>query len=167
MVCTTLLSGFLQKSCLHSSAWYMISEANQDIIILLGLKHWKHLDKNSSRHWCLKHTHFSMLILYKSTTIERISSLFSIPVAVKLLGFFVLIWGTLFYTSSSNSYSKKTPLADLPGPPSPSWLYGNTQQIGDHDILTTYERWTTEYDNKIKYRALFGVSVLLVSLLIC
>ena len=52
-----------------------------------------------------------MLIFDKSTTIERISSLFSIPVVVKLFGFFVLIRGTsVLYKHSYGERTSQTPL---------------------------------------------------------
>ena len=108
----------------------------------------------------------SMLTLDKSTSIERISSLFSISVIVKLLGLFVLIRGTsALYKLIKFIWRENisNPLADLPGPPSPNWLYGNIQQIVDNDLSTIFERWTSEYGNTIKFQDLFGVSVLLVS----
>jgi len=110
-----------------------------------------------------------MLTLNKSTSIERISSLFSIPVIVKLLGFFFLIQGTsALYKLIKFIWRENisNPLADLPGPPSPNWLYGNMRQIGNDDSVM-HERWTSEYGNTIKYKVFLGVSVLLVSLHTC
>ena len=112
----------------------------------------------------------SMLTLNQSTSIQRISSLFSISVIVKLFGFFVLIRGTsALYKLIKFIWRENisNPLADLPGPPSPNWLYGNMRQIGNNDDSVMHERWTSEYGNTIKYKVLLGVSVLLVSLHTC
>lgn len=111
-----------------------------------------------------------MLTLDKSTSIERISPLFSIPVIVKLLGFFALIRGaSALYKRIKFIWRQNilNPLADLPGPPSPSWLYGNSQQVGDDGALAMHERWTSEYGDTIKYKIFLGVSVLLASLHSC
>jgi len=111
-----------------------------------------------------------MLTLDKSTSIERISSMFPIPVIVKLLSLFVLIRGTFALYKLIRVIWRQNisnPLADLPGPPSPNWLWGNMRQIGDSDPSVMYERWTSEYGKTIKYQLLFGVSVLLSSLHSC
>jgi len=95
------------------------------------------------------------------------SSLFSIPVIVKLFSFFVLIRGTsALYKLIKFIWQENisNPLADLPGPPSPDWLYGNIQQIKDSDFSTIFERWNSDYGNTIKYKGSLGVGVLLVSL---
>lgn len=50
------------------------------------------------------------------------------------------------------------PLGDFPGPPSPSWLYGNMRQIWDAENSVMHEGWVSEYGNTIRYRVFFGMS---------
>jgi len=110
------------------------------------------------------------IMLTLDTSIKCISSLFSIPVVVRLLSFFVLIRGTsALYKLIKFIWQENisNPLANLPGPPSSNWLYGNIQQIKDNDLSTIFERWTSEYGNTIKYKGFLGVSALLVSLHPC
>lgn len=48
-------------------------------------------------------------------------------------------------------------LKNLPGPPSPSWIYGNLRAIIDEDNSVPQERWVAEYGSTIMYRGFFGV----------
>ncbi|KAJ3570544.1 hypothetical protein NP233_g4329 [Leucocoprinus birnbaumii] len=50
------------------------------------------------------------------------------------------------------------PLADFPGPPSPSWLYGNMRQIWEAENSVMHEGWVQEYGNTIKYKVFVGMS---------
>jgi len=106
-----------------------------------------------------------MLTLDKLISIERIPSLF-LNALFKLLSPLALIIGTFtLYKLISFIWREhiSNPLTDLPGPPSPSWLYGNMRQIWDSDNSVMHERWVDEYGNTIKYKTFLGVSVLLVS----
>jgi len=72
-----------------------------------------------------------MLIFDKSTTIERISSLFSIPVVVKLFGFFVLIRGTsVLYKHSYGERTSQTPLQIFLDPQVPVGFMGIHNRLG-------------------------------------
>ncbi|EIW53608.1 cytochrome P450 [Trametes versicolor FP-101664 SS1] len=51
-----------------------------------------------------------------------------------------------------------SPLRNLPGPPSPSWIYGNIKAIQDEDNSVPQERWAAEYGPVISYKGFFGLS---------
>ncbi len=55
------------------------------------------------------------------------------------------------------------PLKEFPGPPSPSWLYGNVRQIWDAENSVLHEKWVEEYGSTIKYKAFLGVRRLAIS----
>ena len=81
------------------------------------------------------------MLTYRSTSIKCISSLFLIPVIVKLLGFFVLIQGTsVLYKLIKFIWQENisNPLVDLSKPSSLNWLYGNIQQIKDNDLFDNF-----------------------------
>ncbi|KAI0634036.1 cytochrome P450 [Trametes polyzona] len=46
-----------------------------------------------------------------------------------------------------------TALKNLPGPPSPSWFYGNMEEIQAEDNSVPQERWVAQYGNNIKYKS--------------
>ncbi|KAF9453702.1 cytochrome P450 [Macrolepiota fuliginosa MF-IS2] len=50
------------------------------------------------------------------------------------------------------------PLKELPGPPSPSWIYGSMQQIRDAENSVMHEQWIGEYGSTIKYKVFLGMS---------
>ncbi|KAJ3570546.1 hypothetical protein NP233_g4326 [Leucocoprinus birnbaumii] len=50
------------------------------------------------------------------------------------------------------------PLNGIPGPPSPSWFYGNMRQIREGEIASLHEGWVKEYGTTIKFKVFFGVS---------
>jgi len=49
-----------------------------------------------------------------------------------------------------------SPLHDLPGPKSSSWLFGNLKEIFAADNSVLQERWVQEYGHTIKYSVQFG-----------
>ena len=51
-----------------------------------------------------------------------------------------------------------SPLRDLPGPPSPSFAFGNLKEIFDADNSVLHEAWTEKYGHTLMYRAWFNVS---------
>ena len=51
-----------------------------------------------------------------------------------------------------------SPLRDLPGPPSPSFVFGNLKEIFDADNSVLHEAWTEKYGHTLMYRAWFNVS---------
>ncbi|KAI0643934.1 cytochrome P450 [Trametes meyenii] len=50
-----------------------------------------------------------------------------------------------------------TAIKNLPGPPSPGWLFGNMKAIQDEDNAVPQERWVAEYGPNIMYRGYFSI----------
>jgi hypothetical protein len=55
-------------------------------------------------------------------------------------------------------WTRPTPLALLPGPASPSWLWGHLRVIlaAEHSVL--HEQWMREYGPVVAYYGIFNVS---------
>lgn len=49
----------------------------------------------------------------------------------------------------------------LPGPPSPSFLFGNLKQLGEGDICTILEQWIGQYGPTIRFGLFFNVPPLM------
>ncbi|KZT65827.1 cytochrome P450 [Daedalea quercina L-15889] len=49
-----------------------------------------------------------------------------------------------------------SPLRDLPGPPSPSFIFGNLKQIFDAENSVLHEAWTEQYGTTLKYKTWFN-----------
>ncbi|TFY55501.1 hypothetical protein EVJ58_g8212 [Rhodofomes roseus] len=49
-----------------------------------------------------------------------------------------------------------SPLRSLPGPPSPSFIFGNLKEIFDAENSVLHEAWTDKYGNTFKYKAWFN-----------
>ncbi|KAG6820051.1 hypothetical protein H0H93_006066 [Arthromyces matolae] len=47
-------------------------------------------------------------------------------------------------------------LRDLPGPPNPSWLYGNLAEIWAAENSVLHEKWVREYGPTIQYKGFFS-----------
>ena len=53
-----------------------------------------------------------------------------------------------------------TKLANLPGPPNPSWIFGNQKILGEEANSVPQERWVKEYKSStLMYRGLLSVGV--------
>ncbi|KAG6809703.1 hypothetical protein H0H92_015069 [Tricholoma furcatifolium] len=50
-----------------------------------------------------------------------------------------------------------SPLRDLPGPPSPSFIYGNMQEIWAAENSILHEKWIKEYGSTIQYKIVFNL----------
>ncbi|KAI0736247.1 cytochrome P450 [Fomitopsis betulina] len=48
-----------------------------------------------------------------------------------------------------------SPIRDLPGPPNPSFIWGNLKEILDAENSVLHEAWTEKYGNTLMYRAWF------------
>lgn len=53
-------------------------------------------------------------------------------------------------------------MRDLPGPPSPSWFYGNLAEIAAAEARSLNERWTEQYGHTITYRGMWNVMEVLI-----
>lgn len=53
-----------------------------------------------------------------------------------------------------------TPLRHVPGPPSPSLLWGNLKIIQAAENSVPQEQWAAQYGPTIAYRGIFGVRYL-------
>ncbi|KAK2460650.1 hypothetical protein APHAL10511_007120 [Amanita phalloides] len=51
-----------------------------------------------------------------------------------------------------------SPLRRLPGPDSPSWIYGNFKEIWENDNSVVHERWVATHGPTLKYKGLFGMT---------
>ncbi|KAI0668208.1 cytochrome P450 [Trametes maxima] len=51
----------------------------------------------------------------------------------------------------------KTTLKNLPGPPSPSWIFGVMKAIQNEDNSVPQERWAAEYGSTIMYRGFLNL----------
>lgn len=60
-----------------------------------------------------------------------------------------------FYATVIQPYFSE--LRQLPGPPSPSFLFGNFRQIWNADNSVLHEEWVEEYGNTLQYKGMFNV----------
>ncbi|KAF9009541.1 cytochrome P450 [Cyathus striatus] len=51
-----------------------------------------------------------------------------------------------------------SPIRDLPGPPSKSFIYGNLKEIWDAENSVLHEKWAEEYGSTIKYKGFLGTN---------
>ncbi|PCH34322.1 cytochrome P450 [Wolfiporia cocos MD-104 SS10] len=54
------------------------------------------------------------------------------------------------------AYLKPSPLRYIPGPPSPSWLFGNLKQLSSVEEPILYESWVDQYGKTIKFKGWFS-----------
>lgn len=60
--------------------------------------------------------------------------------------------------------SLRSPLKQLPGPPSAHWFFGNFKVIWEKEDSRAQEKWVEEYGPTIAYQGLFGVGFFTLSL---
>ncbi|KAH8102301.1 cytochrome P450 [Cristinia sonorae] len=72
----------------------------------------------------------------------------TVPLAVLVVALWKL--GPIFVRSL------RSPLRRLPGPPSPSWIWGQFKEIfkAEHSVL--HEKWIEQYGHTISYAGMFG-----------
>ncbi|KAF5350051.1 hypothetical protein D9756_009191 [Leucocoprinus leucothites] len=90
-----------------------------------------------------------------------LSSIPTMNALAKLLSPLALTLGTFaFYKLLRFVWREyiSNPLRYFPGPPSPSWLYGNMRQIWDAESSVMHEGWVNEYGSTIRYNVFFGIS---------
>jgi hypothetical protein len=57
-------------------------------------------------------------------------------------------------------FLRRSPLLDVPGPESPSFLFGHQSELRqDHDEALT-EQWLDEYGHVVSHKGMFGVRVM-------
>ena len=54
----------------------------------------------------------------------------------------------------------KSPLRQLPGPPSQSWLYGNLKYILESGQSAAWDEWMATYGKTFRYPSTFNVNIL-------
>ncbi|KAF9453706.1 cytochrome P450 [Macrolepiota fuliginosa MF-IS2] len=75
------------------------------------------------------------------------------PLAITLGAYALYKAATFVWTEYINN-----PLKNFPGPPSPSWIYGNMRQIWDAENSVMHEQWIAEYGSTIKYKVFLGMT---------
>lgn len=78
-------------------------------------------------------------------------------VAATLLTLFGLIGVVLWKAWPLLPRWTATALRNLPGPPSPSWFYGNFQEINAEERSVVQERWIAKYGPNIVYKNFLNV----------
>ncbi|KAG6856730.1 hypothetical protein H0H87_001330 [Tephrocybe sp. NHM501043] len=79
--------------------------------------------------------------------IQLLKALGATSAALALYKLLQLIYGEL-----------TSPLRDLPGPESSSWIYGNFKEIWNEENAAPQERWVQQHGTTLKYRGLFGIT---------
>lgn len=75
-----------------------------------------------------------------------------------LRGFGILCFGLIVISLIRLVVSNLTsPLRHIPGPPNPSWLFGNYLDVFWAEPCALHEKWLDEYGDTFKYKLLWGV----------
>ena len=74
-----------------------------------------------------------------------------------LLGLFAVVLAVLWVLRDLLLAPFRSTLLNLPGPPSPSWFYGNFKQIFESEGESARDEWLNQYGDTIAYRAWFNV----------
>ncbi|OBZ66502.1 hypothetical protein A0H81_13684 [Grifola frondosa] len=82
-----------------------------------------------------------------------INSLYTFLLSLITVGLAFVLWKV--YPTLLRPYT--TSLRNLPGPPSPSWFFGNLKQIWNAENSVLQEEWVKEYGPNIMYRGFFNV----------
>ena len=59
----------------------------------------------------------------------------------------------------------RSPLRDLPGPPSPSWLFGQFRVLFNSPVAEPQEEWIAKYGKNIRYTEILSVGPIEMSLM--
>ncbi|TCD69777.1 hypothetical protein EIP91_006313 [Steccherinum ochraceum] len=97
-------------------------------------------------------SHLHLLILLIYSNFRDLVMALNLLVAVPLALVAILLWKIVpvfvrIYTS---------PLRHLPGPPNPSWFWGQFKVIFNSDHGVPQEKWLAEYGQTITYQGMFG-----------
>lgn len=68
---------------------------------------------------------------------------------------------TFFKLAKAAIHPLFSPLRCLPGPSSPSLIFGNFKQIWHADSCALHEEWIHQYGTTLKYKGLFNVRLVL------
>ncbi|KAG6834869.1 hypothetical protein H0H93_006803 [Arthromyces matolae] len=94
-------------------------------------------------------------ILWYFTGMEDPGLVNVVPV-LKTIGATLVALGV--YKGLRLAYGELTsPLRDLPGPYSPSWIFGNVKELRAEEPGVPQERWVEQYGPTIKYQILCGI----------
>ncbi|PFH52487.1 hypothetical protein AMATHDRAFT_74271 [Amanita thiersii Skay4041] len=75
-----------------------------------------------------------------------------------LLGLSLLLGYLLFKLAKFAYREYASPISDLPGPSSPSWIWGNLKEIWESDNSAMHDKWISSFGPTIKYKGLFGMT---------
>ncbi|KAE9404972.1 cytochrome P450 [Gymnopus androsaceus JB14] len=53
-------------------------------------------------------------------------------------------------------YHLFSPIRNLPGPRSSSWIWGNVKEIRKHEVGVVLQKWIEEYGQTLRYKSFFG-----------
>lgn len=88
--------------------------------------------------------------------ISSIPWLLPAPLYVLLVGALLAAW-LLWKVVRVVVRLRTSSMRDLPGPPSPSWFYGNLAEVAAAEARSLNEKWTEQYGHTITYRAMWNV----------
>ncbi|KAE9404971.1 cytochrome P450 [Gymnopus androsaceus JB14] len=74
----------------------------------------------------------------------------SVSTTIALYGLYRLVKSRFF-----------SPIRNLPGPQSSSWIWGNIKEIRDNEDAVLYQKWIKEYGRTFRYKSYFGGNRLL------
>ncbi|KAI0717342.1 cytochrome P450 [Fomitopsis betulina] len=91
--------------------------------------------------------------------ISSIPWLLPAPLYVLLVGALLAAW-LLWKVVRVVVRLRTSSMRDLPGPPSPSWFYGNLAEVAAAEARSLNEKWTEQYGHTITYRAMWNSPIL-------
>lgn len=74
------------------------------------------------------------------------------PVVGAVFGM-VVLWKLIKFATKTY----QSPLRDLPGPPSPSWIWGQFRVLFNSPIAVPQEEWVAKYGKNIRYTEILNV----------
>lgn len=79
------------------------------------------------------------------------------PLLLLALVSFAVLLARKVYSALARSWN--SPLRSLPGPKSPSFIYGHFKEIADAENSVLHEKWVEEYGKTFMYYGFGNVSI--------